>query len=112
MRTEHIEQCEFVQWVRQTYPGVRIFAIPNGGQRSRTTGAKLKAEGVSAGVPDLYIPAWRYWIEMKREKGGTVSPVQKDWIAYLEGIGDTVIVGHGCDDAKNKIRNMKKSTYT
>jgi hypothetical protein len=48
MKTEHEEQREFVQWVRQTFPTVRIFAIPNGGQRSRTTGAKLKAEGVSA----------------------------------------------------------------
>ena len=107
-KTEHEEQREFVQWVRQTYPGVRIFAIPNGGQRSRTTGAKLKAEGVSAGVPDLYIPAWRCWVEMKREKGGKLSPVQKDWIAYLESIGDTVIVGHGCDDAQNKIKLLCK----
>ena len=104
MKTEHEEQREFVMWVRQTYPGVRIFAIPNGGQRSRTTGGKLKAEGVSAGVPDLYIPQLRCWIEMKREKGGTVSPVQRDWIAYLESIGDTVIVGYGCADAVNKIK--------
>jgi len=45
---------------------------------------------------------------MKREKGGKVSAVQKDWIAYLEGIGDTVIVGHGCDDAQNKIKLLCK----
>jgi hypothetical protein len=108
MKTEHEEQREFVQWVRQTYPGVRIFAIPNGGARSRTTGAKLKAEGVSAGVPDLYIPAWRCWVEMKREKGGKVSPVQRDWLAYLQSIGDKVIVGHGCEDAQNKIKLLCK----
>jgi hypothetical protein len=107
MKTEHEEQRELVMWFRQNYPA-RIFAIPNGGQRSRTTGGKLKAEGVSAGVPDLYIPAWRCWIEMKREKGGKISPVQKDWIVYLKGIGDTVIIGNGCEDAQNKIKLLCK----
>jgi hypothetical protein len=107
MKTEHEEQREFVQWMRQTHPDARIFAIPNGGPRSRTTGAKLKAEGVSAGVPDLYIPAWRCWVEMKRETG-KISPAQKDWMAYLESIDDTVIVGHGCEDAKEKINLLFK----
>jgi hypothetical protein len=54
--TEHFEQCELVMWFRQTYFGVRVFAIPNGGQRSISTAARLKAEGVCAGVPDLFIP--------------------------------------------------------
>ena len=71
--TEHEEQREFVRWFRQNHPGVRIFAIPNGGARSITTAAKLKVEGVSAGVPDLCIPAWGMWIEMKRQKGGRVD---------------------------------------
>ena len=76
--TEHEEQRNLVRWFRQTFGlvskgGVRIFAIPNGSQRSRTTGAKLKAEGVSAGVPDLFIPAFSLWIEMKRAEGGSVS---------------------------------------
>ena len=66
-------------------------------------GAALKAEGVSAGVPDLVVPAWLLWVEMKRETGGTVSPAQKDWIAYLQGIGHTVIVGRGFEDAKAQI---------
>ena len=113
MRTEHLEQAEFVMWMRQTHKEARIFAIPNGGQRSRTTGAKLKAEGVSAGVPDLYIPFWRCWVEMKREKGGKLSPPQKEWIKYLESCGDTVIIGYGCEDAKNKITSLRnKGVYT
>ena len=45
---------------------------------------------------------------MKREKGGKISPVQKDWIAYLKGIGDTVIIGNGCEDAQNKIKLLCK----
>jgi len=67
----------------------------------------LKAEGVQAGVPDLFVPAWGMWIEMKREAGGVVSPVQKDWIAYLEGIGHRVIVGRGFEDAKRQIETIK-----
>jgi hypothetical protein len=45
---------------------------------------------------------------MKREKGGTVSPVQRDWLGYLESIGDTVIVGNGCEDAKKQIQLLFK----
>jgi hypothetical protein len=73
-------------------------------------GASLKAEGVTAGVPDIFIPAWLLWIEMKRSTGGVMSPAQKDWIAYLEGIGHTVIIGHGFEDAKAKIESIKKPT--
>ena len=82
--TEHEEQRELVRWFRQTWPGVRIFAIPNGGARSPATAGRLKAEGVSSGVPDLFIPAWGLWVEMKRTKGGSLSAEQKDWISYLE----------------------------
>jgi len=71
-------------------------------------GAALKAEGVSPGVPDLHIPAWKLWVEMKRSMGGVVSPVQRDWIAYLQGIGHQVIVGHGFEDARAKIEAIKK----
>ena len=65
--TEHAEQVTLVQWLRRQYPGVLIFAIPNGGQRNAAVALKLKLEGVVRGVPDLYIPAWRTWIEMKRD---------------------------------------------
>jgi hypothetical protein len=102
--TEHEEQRELVRWFRQTWPGVRIFAIPNGGARSPATAGRLKAEGVSSGVPDLFIPAWALWVEMKRTKGGSLSAEQKDWIAYLESVRFWCIVGKGADDAKGKIQ--------
>jgi hypothetical protein len=47
---------------------------------------------------------------MKRETGGVVSPVQRDWIAYLEGIGHHCIVGRGFEDAKRQIEGVKKPT--
>jgi hypothetical protein len=102
--SEDHEQMMLVQWFRRTYPGVRIFAIPNGGHRHPSVAAKLKATGASAGVPDLFIPAWKLWIEMKRTKGGTVSAEQKDWIKYLEEVGYCAKVCKGADDAKVQIQ--------
>jgi hypothetical protein len=107
-RTEHVEQREFVAWFRKTYPAIRILAIPNGSQRSRTTGARLKAEGVVAGVPDLLIPAWNLWVEMKRADGGAVSAAQKDWHRYLESIDHTVLVCAGFLQAKEKVEELVK----
>ena len=107
MESEHLQQVRLVAWFRRTYPGVRVFAIPNGGARSGVQGAALKAEGVQAGVPDLFVPAWLLWVEMKREAGGVVSLVQKDWISYLESIGHRVIVGRGFEDAKRQIEMIK-----
>lgn len=101
--TEHEEQRELVRWFRQTYKGVRIFAIPNGGMRSRATAGKLKAEGVSSGVPDLCVPEWGLWIEMKRQRGGSVSAEQKDWMDYLKSVKHSCIVGKGAEAAKAAI---------
>lgn len=101
--SEHMEQARLVSWFRQTYRGVLIFAIPNGGLRGKREAQKLKVEGVTPGVPDLAIPAWGLWVEMKRQKGGKLSPDQKDMITYLESIGHTVLIGYGCDDARAKI---------
>lgn len=101
--TEHEEQRQFVQWFRRTFPDVRIFAIPNGGARSAATAGRLKAEGVTSGVPDMFVPAWSLWIEMKRTKGGSVSAEQKDWLQYLEVIGHTAIVCRGAEDAKRQV---------
>ena len=102
--TEHEEQRLLISLFRKKYDPVRIFAIPNGGYRGKIEAMKFKAEGVSAGVPDLYVPEWKLWIEMKRQKGGHVSAVQKDWHNYLvENCRDALIIGYGCDDALMKI---------
>ncbi len=101
---EHVEHVTFVSQFKQKYPDVLIFAIPNGGYRDKRTAEKLQAEGVVPGVPDLFIPAWRLWVEMKRQKGGALSKVQKEVIPRLEDAGYTVIVGKGWRDAMEKVR--------
>ncbi len=107
--SEHEEQRNFVRWFRLSYPGVRIMAIPNGGARNIATAARLKAEGVVSGVPDLFIPAWRLWVEMKRAQGGIVSQQQKDWINYLESCGYSAIVCRGFDHAVEMAQEFERS---
>jgi hypothetical protein len=97
--TEHEEQVAFVEWFRASFPDVRIIAIPNGGARHPKTAADLKAEGVLPGVPDLFVPEWRLWIEMKRQKGGTVSEKQKEIMKYLVSVGYQCAVCRGADEA-------------
>jgi len=104
--SEHQEQVNFVDQFESTYPDVRLLSIPNGGLRRGKTVVGLKKEGLKPGVPDLFIPAWGIWIEMKRLNGGTVSKVQKDWIGYLKSIGYTVFVCHGCADAMSKMNDF------
>ncbi len=104
--TEHDEQVIFVRWFRMQFPDVRIFAVPNGGQRNPVTAKRLKDEGVERGVPDLCIPAWRLWVEMKRASGGTTLRHQKEWHAYLRSIGDTVMVCRGARSAMAMVREF------
>jgi len=101
--SEHVEQSLFVQWFRRSYPNVLIFAVPNGGARSKATAGKLKVEGVVPGIPDLFVPEWKLWIEMKRTKGGVVSNEQLGMIDYLQSVGYRAIVCKGAEDAKAQI---------
>ena len=81
---ESAEQVAFVQWFRMAYPGVLIFSIPNGAHLAGTIGqraaqiARLKAEGMTPGVPDIEVPAWNLYVEMKRQRGGRLSQVMPE----------------------------------
>ena len=101
--SEHSEQVGFVNWFRAKYPHTLIFAIPNGEKRSISVATRLKAEGVTRGIPDLYIPSCNLWVEMKKATGGRLSPDQKKVIEYLRSVGHTVIVGKGASDASKQV---------
>jgi len=106
--SEHEEQVGLVNWFRAKFPGVLIYAIPNGEHRAISVAKKLRAEGVVPGMPDLHVPEWRLWIEMKRTKGGRLSEEQKAIHLRLQNIGDQVIVGIGATDASAKILALRK----
>lgn len=107
--TEHAEQVNLVQWFRYQHPKFAkcLWAIPNGGARHIGTAVKLKAEGVVAGVPDLFlmIPknGWHgMFIEMKT-KGGKLQENQKEFMGLATLLGYQSVVCYGFDDAKNAI---------
>lgn len=93
--TEHDVQKTAVKLLRKA--GVRFFAVPNGGMRTKATAAKLWAEGVESGVPDLVIidppPSNPYQagtvIEVKRDKG-KASPEQVKWLKQFSDCGWSV----------------------
>jgi hypothetical protein len=110
--TEHGSQAALFCWAalnKETYPELEyMFAIPNGGQRNAATGARLKAEGVKAGVLDIFLPVARsvwhgLWVEMKTAKG-QLSQEQKDWIKYLRDAGYGVAVCKSWDEARDVIK--------
>lgn len=108
-QSEHLHQVQFVSWWRKNYPQYWIFAIPNGGHRSRSEGAKLKAEGVLKGVVDLCVPALNLWIEFKKDEKQKPTKEQKDFMAYVEGFNHVAFVAYSFEDGKNKALDFLES---
>lgn len=108
--TEHDEQVNFVNWFEYKFPNIRLFAVPNGEKRHISVAKRLKAEGVRRGVPDIFIPELKLFIEMKKAKGGRVSKEQKEWIAYLESIGYICKVCCGAGEAKKAVLELTGQT--
>lgn len=111
---EHKLQCACVQWFNLQHRDLRglLFAVPNGGARSKATAGKLKAEGVVPGVADLILLVPRLYgghdekgwysthglcIEMKTANGRQ-SPEQKAWQAIVEAQGYRYAVCRSFDD--------------
>jgi hypothetical protein len=80
--------------------GVFAFAVPNGGARNAKTGARLKAEGVKPGVPDiaLLINGAPHFLELKTERG-YLTQAQKRVREEIEAAGGQWAVAKGLDDA-------------
>lgn len=98
--TEADEQIALVHYCRLN--GYRYFRVPN---ETYTTSWKQKAKnhalGVVRGVPDLFVLAQGRLvaIELKRLKGGVVSPEQREWIEALNVAGVPAYVCRGAEQA-------------
>lgn len=106
--TEEQEQVAVFQWVElmmNRYPDLRwLIHIPNGGYRAKSEAVRFKRAGVKKGVSDLFLPVARkgyhgLWIEMKRRKGGRLSPEQKEWIDGMFQQGYLAVRCDGADEA-------------
>lgn len=111
--TESNEQQTLFAWARAMsgrYPELAmLYHIPNEGKRSVRTGARLKAEGLRAGVPDICLPVPRnghhgLYIELKRRRNSRVTQEQMQWIGDLTAQGYVAAVCRGCDEAISLIR--------
>ncbi len=111
VQREASEQVELFKWVSRAqakHPELSLLLhVPNGGRRDAISGARLKAQGVRAGVPDLLLPVPRQgwaglWIELKAGRG-KVSDVQSAWIDNLRGQGYRVEVCRGWEAAKRTL---------
>lgn len=107
--SEHWEQMQVVNWLRKN--GWIYFAVPNGGSRGggAIEGARMRSEGVSAGVPDLIcIAPVQCVIEMKRSKGGRLSDSQREWLEKFHGTGNwRCKVAHGHEEAIEFLKEIQ-----
>jgi hypothetical protein len=70
-------------------PELEARAVPNGEKRHISVAARLKAEGVRRGTPDIFVclPQGRIgWLEMKAPKG-VLSPDQKHFRDKVLALG-------------------------
>lgn len=109
--SEHDEQRCFFDWVRlmenQDDRFKAIFAVPNGGQRHPAVAARLKAEGVRAGVWDVFcaVPkdGWSgLWLEFKFGKNRLTNE-QKDFQRLMHGFGYKLAVVNSSTEAQQQI---------
>ena len=108
---EHQLQVALFKWAKYAsawHPGLKLmFAIPNGGARDAITGAMLKAEGVKAGVPDIFLPLSAggfhgLFIELKTARGHP-TPEQREWLMRLRHRGYAAVLCRGLDAAIDTI---------
>lgn len=114
---ESEEQTELFRWAelqKCKYPELELLHhIPNGGSRNKIEAARLKAQGVKSGVPDVFLPVARksyhgLYIELKRRKNGHVSDSQQKWIESLNDQGYMAVVCYGCQEAIEAILQYLK----
>ena len=101
--TEHLLQVQVLDYLYYNAKrDVYALSIPNAGHRSLRMGARMKAEGLRAGVADLCImlPEGRVaWLEMKTIKG-RLSASQKGFAAICERLSHPYAVARTLDEAK------------
>lgn len=96
-RSEHAEQAALFRWAKsmeRRYPDLELlYAVPNAAKRTMATAGRMKAEGLKAGVPDVWLPVPRVLgsvqvqyhglvIEMKVGKNKPTQ-AQERWLSRL-----------------------------
>lgn len=89
---EGMEQAALFRWMQVRHPLAWKLAyhVPNGGHRVKAVAAKLKAQGVKAGVSDICLPMARGgWFGLYIEFKATpphAAPVSDSQTAFLMAV--------------------------
>lgn len=108
--TEDAEQMAFVRWLDTQ--GIPYWHTNNEmWTKSWKQKTRSKQMGTKSGIPDLFLcfEGKLVGIEMKRQKGGVVSPTQKYWAAILSASGVEVFVCRGCQHAIETVTELLNS---
>lgn len=92
-----------------------VFAVPNGGNRNLREAARLKAQGVMAGVSDLILilPRKIYFIELKNPNGkGRQSPNQRWFEEQVTALGYKYLIWDKCPQVEDFINAHRKEVGT
>lgn len=110
-QTESQLQKSCIMWFRLQYPSIArlIFAVPNGGSRNGREAAKMKGEGVTAGVSDVILlkASSGYaslCIEFKTAKGRQ-QKTQKEWQQVVEKNGNKYIICRSFDSFQEIVKD-------
>lgn len=102
---EALEQVTFFNRLRREYPdtlGIIAFHVRNEGKRNHLEAATHKAEGMTAGAPDILIPgAPAFVCELKRRDHtqSELSAAQLTYLRAAQAAGSFVCVALGVDAA-------------
>ena len=114
---ESQEQATVFEWAKiqsKSIPELELmYHVPNGGSRNKIEAARLKAQGVKAGVPDICLPVARngchgLYIELKRVGGAKPRENQLEWLEKLMRQGYKVAVCYGAEAAIKEITDYLK----
>lgn len=106
---ESYEQQCLVAKLNELYPGILMDINPAAGMLLTVKmAARVKLLGYQAGTPDIFLPEYKIYLELKRIEGGKLSPAQKSRLEKLKKAGYIVIVAKGAVDALNQIQEAMK----
>jgi len=99
---KHLEdnlQQSVVKYFRLMFPACTIFAVPNGGNRNAREGARLKKQGVLAGVSDLVLvfPNRIIFVELKIGKNKQQA-TQKQFQSNVQMMGHEYYLIYSIDE--------------
>lgn len=105
-------QAACIAFVRAVAPDCLVFAVPNGGLRSKSEASRMRWTGTLAGVPDMILlaPGARaIFIEVKADKG-RLSPEQSEVIEWIERLGFSCWIVRSVDDMRAVLQRHQIKT--